>query len=77
MFRERAFGPYLPAAAARLDYSRVDCPNSDRLCREQALWLEQAIFLGPPGDIDDVAGAFEKLYEHRAALAQSAKQNAP
>jgi dTDP-4-amino-4,6-dideoxygalactose transaminase len=69
MFRNRAFGPYLPGIADRLDYSQVRCPNSDLLCREQALWLEQAMFLGPRDDIDDVARAFEKIYENRAALA--------
>jgi len=69
MFRNRAFGPYLPGVADRLDYERVQCPNSDLLCREQALWLEQAIFLGPREDIDDVYRAFEKIYDTRAALA--------
>ncbi len=53
----------------RLDYQRVHCPNSDLLCREQALWLEQAMFLGPRQDMDDISRAFEKVYHHRAALA--------
>lgn len=68
MFRNRAFGPYLPGIVERLDYQRVQCPHSDHLCREQALWLEQAIFLGPREDVEDVAGAFEKIHENRAAL---------
>ncbi|HEX5444116.1 MAG TPA: DegT/DnrJ/EryC1/StrS family aminotransferase, partial [Pirellulales bacterium] len=69
MFRKRAFGPYLPRVKDQLDYARVACPNSDLLCREQAIWLEQALFLGPREDIDDIARAFEKVYENRAALA--------
>ncbi len=69
MFRNRAFGPYLPGVANRLDYERVPCPNSDRLCREQAVWLEQAMFLGPCADIDDIYRAFEKIYDECAALA--------
>ena len=68
MFRDRAFGPYLPSLVERLDYQRVHCPNSDLLCREQALWLEQAIFLGPREDIDDIYRAFEKIHDQRAAL---------
>ena len=60
MFRNRAFGPYLPGIADRLDYQRVHCPNSDLLCREQALWLEQSIFLGPREDMDDIARALRK-----------------
>jgi dTDP-4-amino-4,6-dideoxygalactose transaminase len=70
MFKNRAFGPYLPGIADRLDYQNVHCPNSDLLCREQALWLEQAMFLGPREDMDDIARAFEKVYENRAALAE-------
>ena len=68
MFRNRAFGPYLPGIAEGLNYHEVHCPHSDLLCREQAMWLEQSIFLGPREDIDDVYRAFEKVYEQRAAL---------
>jgi dTDP-4-amino-4,6-dideoxygalactose transaminase len=71
LFRDRAFGPYLPAASERLDYARTRCPASDLLCREQAVWLEQSLFLGPREDMDDIARAFEKVYEHRAALSAS------
>jgi hypothetical protein len=46
----------------------VHCPNSDLLCREQALWLEQAMFLGPREDTDDVYRALVKVYDARAAL---------
>jgi hypothetical protein len=77
MFRERAFGPYLHGAASRLDYSRVVCPNSDLICREQGVWLEQAIFLGRRGDIDDIVRAFEKVHAHRAALTAWARAQRP
>jgi hypothetical protein len=46
----------------------VQCPNSDLICREQGLWLEQALFLGPRGDMEDIARAFEKVHADRAAL---------
>jgi len=68
MFRNRAFGPYLAGIKDRLDYEQVQCPKSDVLCREQAVWLEQGIFLGEREDIDDVYRAFEKVYDQRAAL---------
>jgi dTDP-4-amino-4,6-dideoxygalactose transaminase len=68
MFRNKAFGPYLPVASASLDYSQAHCPNSDLLCREQGLWLEQNLLLGSREDMDDIARAFEKIYEHRQAL---------
>jgi dTDP-4-amino-4,6-dideoxygalactose transaminase len=67
-FQRKAFGPFLPAAAARLDYRRVQCPNSDLICGEQGLWLEQRLLLGRRADIEDIARAFAKVFEHRATL---------
>ncbi len=69
LFQNKAFGPYLADAATRLDYSRTTCPNSDRLCREEAIWLEQRLLLGSHDDMDDIAGAFQKVYDNREALA--------
>lgn len=77
MFRHKAFGPYLPDAATRLDYARTHCPNSDRLCREEALWLEQSLFLGSRADMDDIARAFEKVHQHRAALCAWHRRHPP
>ena len=55
MFRNKAFGPYLPAAAAKLDYSKVqlpeqrpDLPRAGRLARA-------SLFLGTARDMDDIA----------------------
>jgi dTDP-4-amino-4,6-dideoxygalactose transaminase len=76
MFRDRAFGPYLPGIKDGLDYQRVHCPNSDLLCREQALWLEQAMFLGSREDMDDIWRAFEKIFENRAALSDWSSRQA-
>ncbi|SPE50356.1 DegT/DnrJ/EryC1/StrS aminotransferase [Verrucomicrobia bacterium] len=67
-FRHKAFGPFLATAAARLDYRQTHCPNSDLICREQGVWLEQRLFLGPRSDMDDIARAFEKIFENREAL---------
>jgi hypothetical protein len=68
-FRRRAFGPYLPRLSDQLDYEHVHCPNSDLICREQGVWLEQAMLLGPRADMDEIFRAFEKVHEHRIALA--------
>jgi dTDP-4-amino-4,6-dideoxygalactose transaminase len=68
LFRNKAFGPYLAKARAKLNYAKARVPNSDLLCREQCIWLEQSIFLGPRGDMDDIAVAFEKIYANRATL---------
>jgi dTDP-4-amino-4,6-dideoxygalactose transaminase len=76
MFLNKAFGPFLPNASARLNYTKTSCPNSDRICREQGLWLEQSIFLGPRADMDDIAHAFVKVYENRHALNDWSKRAA-
>jgi len=72
LFRNKAFGPYLAGSAAGLDYQAAFCPASELICREQCIWLEQHLLLGPRDDMDDIARAFEKVYEHRDALARHA-----
>ncbi len=72
IFRNRAFGPFLPAAGRELRYDAVRCPNSDLLCTEQAIWLEHRLLLGPPEDADDIARAFEKVHTHRDSLRAAA-----
>jgi dTDP-4-amino-4,6-dideoxygalactose transaminase len=68
LFRNKAFGPYLHHARDRLDYSQVHCPNSDLICREQAIWLGQSMFLGGRDDMDDIYRAFEKIHSNRQSL---------
>jgi dTDP-4-amino-4,6-dideoxygalactose transaminase len=69
LFRNKAFGPYLADDRERLDFSRVSCPNSQRICREQGLWLDQSLMLGSRDDMNDIATAFEKVHTARHALA--------
>jgi dTDP-4-amino-4,6-dideoxygalactose transaminase len=68
MFRKKAFGPYLSQATDTLDYAEARCPNSDLLCREQGIWLEQQLLLGSRDDMDDIARSLTKIHEHRDAL---------
>ena len=63
-----------PNASQTLDYSKVSCPNCEKICREQGAWFEQSLFLGPQTDMDDIANAFEKVYNQRHALARWAKE---
>jgi dTDP-4-amino-4,6-dideoxygalactose transaminase len=67
MFRNKAFGPYLPGASAALDFGNARCPTSDLIC-EQCVWLGHNLLLGPRSDVDDIAHAFEKVHEHRNTL---------
>ena len=59
----------LSRLADQLDYERVRCANSDLICREQGVWLEHRMLLGPRADVDDIGRAFEKVHEQRGALA--------
>ncbi|HWQ90970.1 MAG TPA: DegT/DnrJ/EryC1/StrS family aminotransferase [Clostridia bacterium] len=71
LFLNKAFGPYLQSSRDRLDYSKTSCPVSEMICRDQAAWIEQSVFLGSTSDIDDVARAFEKVHQHRSELGQT------
>jgi len=68
LFKNKAFGPYLPKSRARLNFAMMKMPNSDLICREQCIWLEQNMFLGTRRDMDDIARAFEKIHANREAL---------
>jgi len=68
LFLNKAFGPYLLQAAARLDYAKVRCPNCEKICAEQGAWFEQNLFVGTQSDVDGISSAFEKVYKHRSVL---------
>jgi dTDP-4-amino-4,6-dideoxygalactose transaminase len=70
MFRNKAFGPYLHRVSAKLNYGKTRCPNTDLICREQCVWLEESMFLGRKADMDDVARAFEKVFENHDQLSR-------
>jgi dTDP-4-amino-4,6-dideoxygalactose transaminase len=52
-----------------LDYSRFAelCPASEQACAE-AVWLEHRLLLGDRADMDDIAAAVAKVYEHRGEV---------
>ena len=70
LFEKLAFGPYTGYRAARpgINYAAVRCPNCEAICYQQGLWLEQRMLLGSREDMDDIARAFQKVYEHRREL---------
>ncbi len=68
LFQNKAFGPYLHKASAKLNFRKVRCPQSDLLCHEQCVWLEHSMFLGKRADMDDISEAFQKIYAHRETL---------
>jgi len=75
LFLNKAFGPYLNGALARLDYGKVKNPNCETICYQQGAWFGQAHFLGTRADMDVIADAFERIHEHRGALRDWAARN--
>ncbi|MBP7461143.1 MAG: DegT/DnrJ/EryC1/StrS family aminotransferase [Candidatus Delongbacteria bacterium] len=43
------------------DYRSLNLPNTERACRDEAIWIPQSIFLGTADDMTDIAAAFEKV----------------
>jgi len=52
------------------DYNPPNCPVSDRSAYREQVTLPHPVLLGSQDDVEDVARAIEKLWEHRAELAQ-------
>ena len=46
------------------------CPATERACRERAIFMPHALLLGSDADMQTLADAFAKVYEHRSELAQ-------
>lgn len=73
LYREAAFRTpdvyraALALASRPIDYDAVHCPVTERVCREEAVWLYQAWLLGGQKEIDDIVNAIVKIKE--AALA--------
>ncbi|GAB3163599.1 DegT/DnrJ/EryC1/StrS family aminotransferase [Telluribacter humicola] len=51
------------------------CPENDRLCNEEAVWLTQNMLLGPKSDMDEIAGAIQKVYNNADQLKKLTKKS--
>jgi len=72
LFQRRGKGPeYCPLScpyyARAMDYTNVNCPNAERICREAVLF-RQRMLLCTRKDTQDVVRAFRKVYDNRAEL---------
>ena len=45
------------------------CPATERACRERAVFIPHSTMLGDEADVQLIADAFAKVYEHRVELA--------
>ncbi|MEN8229149.1 MAG: DegT/DnrJ/EryC1/StrS family aminotransferase [Bacteroidota bacterium] len=48
------------------------CPENDRLCNEEAVWLSQNILLAEQKEMDDISGAIEKIYSNAESIVAKA-----
>ena len=44
------------------------CPECDRLCYEEAVWMTQNLLLGSKSDMDDIASAIDKIHKNASKL---------
>jgi dTDP-4-amino-4,6-dideoxygalactose transaminase len=48
----------------QMDYSRVSCPVTERVCDEEGWWIFQSVLLAEKSDMDDIAAAITKVRDH-------------
>jgi dTDP-4-amino-4,6-dideoxygalactose transaminase len=62
------FGPFTGAFEANpgLDYRNAYCPVAERACASEGAWMLHNVLLGTERDVDDIADAFEKVYDARS-----------
>ena len=58
-----------PAFGGKPDYSQVDCPVTERICADEAVWLTQNLLLGSEQDIAHIAEAVRKIQQSADQLA--------
>ena len=56
----------------RLNYQKYAeenlCPENEKLCNEEAIWIYQNLLLGSKSDMDDIANAIEKIQENAVQI---------
>ena len=50
-----------PAFGGKPDYSAVNCPVTERICSEEAIWLTQNLLLGTAEDMTQISEAIGKI----------------
>lgn len=48
--------------------AKNQCPENDRLCNEEAVWLFQSMLLGTKSDMDDIAMAIDKVHKNAGKI---------
>ena len=67
LFTEQEFESY-SGARSKTDYGQAHCPQCEKICSQQGVWLPQNLLLGGRQEVEDIAAAFEKVFTQRATL---------
>ncbi|QEC52198.1 dTDP-4-amino-4,6-dideoxygalactose transaminase [Anseongella ginsenosidimutans] len=65
-FQTKNFRKMYPEEMLDIDLylERNQCPENDRLCNEEAVWIPQNVLLGTAADMGDIALAIEKIHKN-------------
>jgi dTDP-4-amino-4,6-dideoxygalactose transaminase len=53
-----------PYSDTEVDYRRMECPEAERIYRDEAVVLSHRLFLGPQSDMDRILEAIRKIRAH-------------
>ena len=69
-FQTKNFQKMYPKEMLDFDRYKVanHCPENDRLCDEEAVWLSQNMLLAPKSALDNIANAIEKIHKNADKL---------
>ena len=48
-----------------------ECPENDKICNEEAVWLAQSLLLAKKSGMDDIAYAIEKIQKNAEKINKS------
>ncbi len=68
VFLNKAFGPRGRKVNLPVDYDKVVCPETEKACYEEAIWLTQNVLLGTREDMETIVEAIEKILKHSDEL---------
>lgn len=54
--------------------SRNECPNNDRLCNEEAIWIFHSLLLAEKNEMHDISNAIEKIHQNAETIKRSLKK---
>ena len=68
VFMNKAFGPRGKKINLPVEFSSFYCPETEKACFEEAIWLTQNVLLGEKNDMDDIVNAIIKIKENAQEL---------